>query len=207
MKVVGVLICLIGLMASCQEDQMGPDVAVEAEVGNMREIFHWLTIYKNNHKQAWPQQNGQAFLLELWNSEVVEKSEKNARRYFSAAEPFSEYLMIMGMNFPAQTCVEYLNGLDGEFGFVINYASFDSQEDAEVLERLQTDPASVTIMANATFAHLGVIYYMTGDGTVKELSIDELLAAGQLNQYDLDSGIVPVGRNSPVVELRTVTTN
>ncbi len=48
---------------------------------------------------------------------------------------------------------------------------------------------------------------MTGDGAVHKLNIKQLTEQGKLNEYDLNSGIVPVGRNSPVIELRTVTTN
>jgi len=204
MKVVLFLLAMIGMMGSCQE---GPDVPVEAEVGNMREVYNWLTIYKNNHKQSWPEPTGQAFLLELWRDGTIEKNEKNARRFFSAAEPYQDFLIRMGADFTAQTSVEYLNQLTDEFAFNLNYAAFDPQEDADVLQQLHDAPATVTILANATFAHQDVIYFMTGDGAVHKLNIKQLTEQGKLNEYDLNSGIVPVGRNSPVIELRTVTTN
>ena len=73
--------------------------------------------------------------------------------------------------------------------------------------RLKTAPGSVTIMANASFAHRNAIVYMTADGETKVLNIQELLDEGVITEDDILMGEVPVGASSPIEELRTVTNN
>lgn len=204
-----VCLLLIGLVPSACQDEadMELSVVVDAEIGNMREMYNWMTMYKNQHQKAWPQQTGQGFLLELWQSGVMEHNEKNARRFFSAAETYAEWMEINGCDPTAKTPVDYLSDLEGRDSFAINFAAFDPQGDPDLADWLNDAPETITIMANATFAHREWIYYMTGDGDVFKLSIQDLINRGLLTEEDWMLGEVPVGKDSPIEELRTVTTN
>ncbi len=166
-------------------------------------MYLWLTVHKAWHDGNWPKEYGQRFLLGLWQDGIVEHTEKNAKRFFSAAEPFVVYSAIMGME-PGLTAADYLSD-GGNWGpDTINYAGFDPGDHPELVDLLKTDPAKVTIVANSTFAHREVLWYMTADGDIHQLRIEELLASGQLSQDDLVSGLVPLGPESSIPELRSV---
>jgi hypothetical protein len=179
-------------------------VSVNREVANMRELNTWFTMYKNNHNQMLPQQTGQRFLLELWRAEIMEHTDKNARRFFSAYEPYAEYARKVGID-PAEVSIQtYLADWDGMGARYTNYAAFDPQGNPELLDLLKTAPEAVTVIANSTFAHEELVHYMTADGQVHSLNYKDLLKSGVLTVDDIYSGIVPVGADSPIAELRTV---
>ncbi len=204
MVVIGIIGVLAAFLIPNIQDAMA-NATVAAEQGNMREVNNWLTMYKNNNKQAWPMESGQKFVLKLWKSGVCERSEKNAKRFFSAGENYAEYMAIMGFSADEIDVVEYLSDWDAVEPGYINYAAFDPQGDPSLRRKLKTAPGSVTILANATFAHRNAIVYMTADGEVRTLNIQELLDEGVITEDDVTSGIVPVGASSPIEELRTVT--
>ncbi|NQU48096.1 MAG: hypothetical protein HQ519_05570 [Planctomycetes bacterium] len=185
----------------------GHNGAVSAEAANMRELNTWFTMYKNSHNQMLPQETGQKFLLELWRAEIMEHTDKNARRFFSAYEPYVEYARISGLD-PAQISIQaYLSDWERIGTMYTNYAVFDPQDDAELWNQLKTAPESVTILANSTFAHEDLIHYMTADGEVHSLNYRDLLDDGTISADDFQAGMVPVGAGSPIEALRTVSNN
>lgn len=204
MRIVVVLFVLWALFAVL-DLSLPRSPALPPESANMREMFNWITMYKNNHNQSLPGQSGQKFLLEIWRSGVIERDHKNARRFFSVAEPYPKYLATLGIAVDHDTAAEYLSDWQAIEPGYINYAGFDPQGQEHLWEQLRSRPESVTIMANATFAHRNSICYMTGDGEVHELSLSQLLDKGVLTEKDLEVGEVPVGKSSPIEALRTVT--
>ena len=178
MVVIGIIGVLAAFLIPNIQDAMS-NATVAAEQGNMREVYNWMTMYKNNNKQAWPTESGQKFLLKLWKSGTIERSEKNAKRFFSAGENYTEYLATMGLSPDDMDVTEYLTDWDAIGPAYINYAAFDPQGDPSLRRKLKTSPGSVTILANATFAHRNAIVYMMGT--------------------------IPVGLGSPIEELQTVT--
>ena len=179
--------------------------SVTSEKANMRELYTWLQMYKNSNNQSWPTGTGQKFILQLWKDGTVERSDKNAKRFFSAGENSTEYLATLGMDPNEMSVLEYLTDWDSIQPGHINYAAFDPQGDPTLRRKLNNAPSTVTIVANATFAHRNSIVYMTADGEVHELNIQNLLDEGVLTQEDIDAGYVPVGQGSPILELQTVT--
>lgn len=204
MVVIGIIGVLAAFLIPNIQDAMA-QASVTAEEANMREMNTWMTMYKNSNNQAWPTESGQKFLLSVWKTGVCERSEKNAKRFFSAGENYTEYMAIMGYSPDDINVIEYLSDWDAIEPGYINYAGFDPQGDPAMRRRLKTAPGSVTIMANASFAHRNAIVYMTADGETKVLNIQELLDEGVLTEDDILSGVVPVGASSPIEELRTVT--
>ncbi len=177
---VGFLIVILFMVALAIVSLLLPEPSQpKNEAGNLRQQYLWFLMYRNSHQQQWPPQNGQDFLIELWWDGVMEHEEKHARRFFSVAEPYEEHLAVMGM--------------------VAEKPIGDS-----LRQRLREYPESVTIVANATFAHRDRIFYMTGDGEVHSLLLDDLIANGSLTIDDVMMGIVPVGKSSPIEALRTV---
>lgn len=204
MVVIGIIGVLAAFLIPNIQDAMS-NATVAAEQGNMREVYNWLTMYKNDNKQAWPTESGQKFILKLWKSGTCERSEKNAKRFFSAGENYTEYMATMGLSPDDMDVVEYLTDWDSVGPQYINYAAFDPQGDPSLRRKLKTNPGSVTILANATFAHRNAIVYMTADGEVRTLNIQELIDEGIITEEDKELGTVPVGLGSPIEELRTVT--
>lgn len=204
MVVIGIIGVLATFLLPAVGEALG-NTTVAAEKANMRELFTWFQLYKNNNNQSWPTASGQKFILTLWKDGTVERSEKNARRFFSAGEKADEYMAMMGMDPEEMTPIEYLSDWDSIGPEYINYAGFDPQGDPQWRRKLKTNPSQVTIVANATFVHRNAIVYMTGDGEVHTLNIQNLLDEGVLTQEDIDGGIVPVGLGSPIPELQTVT--
>lgn len=204
MVVIGIIGLLAAFLVPNIMQAMG-QATVTAEQANMRELYNWLTMYKNNNNQSWPTTTGQKFILQLWKDGTVERSEKNAKRFFSAGENSTEYLAALGFDPEETDVLEYLTAWDSMGPGSINYAGFDPQGDRTLRRKLNSAPGSVTIVANATFAHRNAIVYMTADGEVHTLNIQELLDEGVLTQDDIDLGQVPVGMGSPIPELQTVT--
>lgn len=204
MVVIGIIGLLSAFLVPNIMDAMAR-ASVTAEKANMNELYRWLTMYKDSNNQSWPTATGQKFILQIWKDGTVERSEKNAKRFFSAGENSTEYLATLGVDPNEISVIDYLTDWDGMVPGSINYAAFDPQGDNTLRRKLRTAPGSVTIVANATFAHRNAIVYMTADGEVHELNIQNLLDEGVLTQEDVDLGIVPVGMGSPIPELQTVT--
>jgi prepilin-type N-terminal cleavage/methylation domain-containing protein len=204
MVVIGIIGLLAAFLVPNIMQAMG-QATVTAEQANMRELYTWLTMYKTNHDNGWPTATGQKFILQLWKDGTVERSEKNAKRFFSAGENSTEYLASLGFDPEETSVIDYLTDWDSLAPGAINYAGFDPQGDRTLRRKLNNAPGSVTIIANATFAHRNAIVYMTADGEIHTLNIQELLDEGVLTQEDIDMGIVPVGASSPLPELQTVT--
>jgi prepilin-type N-terminal cleavage/methylation domain-containing protein len=205
-----VVIGIIGLLASFLipniVDAMGR-ASISAEQGNMREMQTWLQLYRNAHNQSLPTESGQKFILKLWKDGTIERSEKNAKRFFSAGENYTEYMAAQGLDPDEISVIDYLSDWDAIEPGYINYAAFDPQGDRSLRRQLKTAPASITILANATFAHRNAIIYMTADGDIHELNIQELIDEGILTEEDVKFGEIPVGASSPIEQLRTVTNN
>lgn len=204
MVVIGIIGVLAAFLIPNIQDAMS-NASVAAEQGNMREVYNWMAIYKNNNKQSWPTESGQKFLLQLWKKGTCERSEKNAKRFFSAAENYGDHMANRGLSPDDMDVIDYLSDWDAIGPGYINYAAFDPQGEPTLRRKLKTAPGSVTILANATFSHRNAIVYMTADGEVRSLNIQELLDEGILTEEDIASGIVPVGMSSPIEELKTVT--
>jgi hypothetical protein len=206
----GFLLAMVLLPVSCGRCSLQSSVQAQIEQtakmeqANMREIFIYLLLYRNTHQQAFPKESGQKFILELWRSKVMPNTENNARLYFSAAEPYAEYLNTIGQDPAEQTIAAYLSQWNEIYPGWINYAAFDPHGDASLREKLQNDPASVTVLANATFAYRNRIYYMTGDGAIGVLNVEQLIKDGLLTQEEFELGIVPVGPRSKIKQLQTV---
>jgi prepilin-type N-terminal cleavage/methylation domain-containing protein len=204
MVVIGIIGVLAAFLIPNIQDALS-QASVTAEKANMREVYTWLTMYKNSNNQSWPTESGQKFIMKLWKSGLCERSEKNAKRFFSAGESHTEYLAILGLAPEEIDVLEYLSDWDAIEPGYINYAGFDPQGDPSLRRKLKTASGQVTILANATFAHRNDIVYMTADGEPHSLNIQELLDEGVLTQDDIDSGMVPVGLSSPIEALQTVT--
>lgn len=204
MVVIGIIGLLAAFLVPNIMDAMG-QASVTAEKANMRELATWMQMYKNSNNQSWPTGTGQKFILQLWKDGTVERSEKNAKRFFSAGENSTEYLATLGMDPNETNVIEYLSDWDSIVPGHINYAAFDPQGDRSMRRKLNNAPSTITIVANATFAHRNSIVYMTADGEVHELNIQNLLDEGVITQEDIDAGYVPVGAGSPIPELQTVT--
>lgn len=173
-----------------------------AEHANLRELYSWFQMYRNSHAQQWPASSGQQFVLALWRERSPAQRSAAVRRFFSAEQPFAAFLASQGRSSEIDP-VHYLDhAMPGELW--INYAGFDSDQDPALRAKLRTHPEQVTIVAHATFSSSAVICAMTADGAIHELVIAELLDQGLLTQQQIDSGVVPVGRDSPIPLLRTV---
>ncbi len=204
-----VVISIIGLLAAFLVPNIMDAMArakVTAEQGNMRELYQWLTVYKSSNNHAWPRESGQRFILRLWKDSTMERSEKNAKRFFSAGEPFSTYAAIQGVD-PDMDVLEYLTDWDAIGADHINYAAFDPEGDPNLRRMLNNAPSKVTIIANSTFAHRNSIVYITADGEPHELNIQNLIDDGILTEDDVKNGLIPVGAGSPIEQLRSVSTN
>jgi prepilin-type N-terminal cleavage/methylation domain-containing protein len=206
MVVIGIIGLLTSFLIPNIVDAMAR-ASIAAEKGNMQEMQTWMQLYRNSHNQSLPTESGQKFILKLWKDGTIERSEKNAKRFFSAGENYTEYMASEGFDPGEISVVEYLTDWDSIGPGYINYAAFDPQGDRTLRRKLKTAPSTVTILANATFAHRNAIVYMTADGDIRELNIQNLIDEGILTKEDVDSGVVPVGAGSPIEQLRTVTNN
>ena len=202
------LLTLVGTLVFVDSRQSVHEAIAEstvaAEKAQMRQHYVHFMMHLNANDQRWPRGNGQAFLLELWWEGTVRRTQEEAERFFSASENATEYLALLGLDPHEQSVVEYLSDRSSLMPGMINYAALDTRHDPSLRARMMTHPHEVTILANATFAHRNAIVYMTADGAVHALQIDQLLEQGLLHQDDIDAGIVPVGPSSPIPQLRTV---
>ena len=78
MVVIGIIGLLAAFLVPNIMQAMG-QATVTAEQANMRELYTWLTMYKTNNDNGWPTATGQKFILQLWKSGTVERSEMRMR--------------------------------------------------------------------------------------------------------------------------------
>jgi len=201
MVVIGIIGLLSAFLLPTVVESLG-SATVAADEANMRELHRWLVMYQTANNGNLPTESGQKFILKLWKDSTIERSAKNAKRFFSAGEGYDSYTGLSPDEFPVE---DYLTDWDSIGPGYINYAAFDPQGDRSLRRKLKTNASKVTIVANATFAHRNDIVYMTADGEVHRLNVQNLLDDGILTQDDVESGIVPVGQGSPIEQLRTVT--
>ena len=168
---------------------------------NMRELYRMLTSYKAANSGRWPRYEGQRFILAMWKEGEIERSEKNAKRFFCPNLQFEELVPPE----EAEDVLEYLTeGWDRIGPQFTSYAGFFTNGDRSLWTKLKNTPSQVTILSDAQISHGNDIVYMTGDGEVHRLKVQELLDAGFLTEQDVEEGYLPLGPDSPIEELRTV---
>ena len=203
-----IVIMIIGILSSflvVMVPEMLDNANMTASEQNMKRIYSGLMLYQSNHNGQWPKDSGQKFFLRPWKDGMFEKTESNAKMFFSPSESFEDVLRFNDMEEEDITIVEYLNDWDAIGPGYTSYAGFDAGGDREVFRQLKRNPGSTTIVSDAHMVHRFAMIYMTGDGVSHRMLLADLL-----DDYgiDIEAGDdVIVGAGCEVEEFQTVSNN
>ena len=203
-----IVIMIIGILSTflvVQVPEMLDNANLTASEQNMKRMFMGLNTWRQNHSGQWPKESGQKFFLRPWKDGMVEKTESNAKMFFSPAESFEDVLVFNGMEDEDIGVVEYLNDWDAIGPGYTSYAGFDSGGDRDIFRQLKRNPGLTTIVSDAHMVHRFAMIYMTGDGVAHRM-----LKADMEDDYglDFDAGDdVEVGPGCEIEEFQTVSNN
>ena len=171
---------------------------------NMSNIFMHLQAYQGDHNSSWPPNSGQRFFLRPWKDGMIEKTEKEAKIYFSPKWTFEDCMVDQGYEDGDITIVEYLDDWEAIGEAYTSYAGFNTSGDRELRRRLKTHPGSTTIVSDARWIHQSAFIYLTADGTTHRLLKADALDITGMTDDELYELFEP-GPGCEVEELQTVT--
>ena len=183
-----VVILIIGILSTALAVNVPKwldNAKMTASEANMKKMYMYLLEYQQNHNGNWPGSSGQRFFLRPWKEGQVEKVEQNAQVFFSPAWPFEQCALDMGFEEDEIDVVDYLNDWDSIGPGYTSYAGFSSEGDRESRRRLQSNPGSTAILADARMWHRTAWLYMTADGASHRLNKAEALDRTGMAEEDL----------------------
>ena len=196
-----VVIMIIGILSTSLV-VMVPEFIDRAQMAasekNMRDVYAGMLMYQEDHNGSWPRDDGQRFFLRLWKDRYLDRTEKNAQKFFSPRDGFNNYI-------PEGVSVEeYLDDWDNIGPSTTSYAGFNSGGDRLLRRKLVKDPGNTVIMSDAYLVHRNSIVYMTADGATHRLLIADLAERVGMDIDELlEMGLEP-GPGCIAEELRTV---
>ncbi|KAA3607756.1 MAG: type II secretion system protein [Planctomycetota bacterium] len=198
-----VVIMIIGILSTFLVTNV-PDFLDRANMTasekNMQEVYAHMLSYRSDHSNSFPKDGGCKFLLRVWKDGYMEKTEKNAKRFFSPKMPYGEWVDPEVTE--SMDIVEYLSQDWDTIGpGYISYAGFDTGGDRDIRRQLNKNPGKTTIMADAEIFHRTAIIYLTGDGATHRLMRSEI---EDRTGMDLDVDEPTIGPGSELEELATV---
>ncbi|GEM_PF-854215 len=197
-----VVILIIGILSGSfvvMMPEMVDKAKMTANEQNMTRLYQTFLSYQQDHSGSWPRDNGQRFFLRLWKDRVVDRTEKNAKLFFSPAEDVGLYVM------DGQTTEDYLDDWDGIGPGSTSYAGFNDFGERAARRKLRSDPGHTTIVSDAMRFHRTAMIYLTADGSTHRLLFPELAEKeGLILDEILMEGAVVAGPDSLAPELRTV---
>ncbi|MCP4093173.1 MAG: prepilin-type N-terminal cleavage/methylation domain-containing protein [Planctomycetes bacterium] len=200
-----IVIMIIGILSSflvVMVPEMLDNANLTASEQNMKRMYMGLTTWRQNHNGQWPRDKGIKFFLRPWKDGMVEKTESNAKMYFSPAESFEAVMVYQEMGEEDIDVVDYLNDWDSIGPGYTSYAGFNPQGDREVFRQLAKNPGLTTIISDAHMIHRFAMIYLTGDGVPHRM-----LKADMEDEYGLafdDGDDVIVGAGCEIEEFQTV---
>jgi prepilin-type N-terminal cleavage/methylation domain-containing protein len=201
-----IVIMIIGILSTflvVQVPEMLDNANMTASEQNMKRMYMGLNTWRQNHSGQWPKDSGQKFFLRPWKDGMIEKTESNAKMFFSPSESFEDVIYLQGLEDSGIEIVEYLDDWDSIGPGYTSYAGFNPSGDRELFRRLKRNPGLTTIISDAHMIHRFAMIYLTGDG-----NFHRMLKADMEEEYglDFDAGDdVMVGPGCEVEEFQTVT--
>ncbi len=197
-----VVIMIIGILSTSLV-VMVPEFIDRAQMTasekNMRDIYAAMLMYQEDHNGSWPRDDGQRFFLRLWKDRYLDRTEKNAQKFFSPRDSFNNYI-------PEGVSVEeYLDDWDNIGPGSTSYAGFNTGGDRLLRRKLVKNPGNTVILSDAYLVHRNAVVYMTADGATHRLLMADLAErVGMELDELLEMGIEP-GPGCIAEELRMVT--
>lgn len=200
-----VVILIIGILSSflvVNVPQWLDRANMTASESNMRELYQHFISYQEDHNGSYPKDNGCKFLLRLWKDGYLEKTEKNAKRFFSPKMAYDEWVETDVSE--TTSIVEYLNDWENISQGYLSYAGFDTGGDRDIRRQLSKNPGKTAIISDAMMFHRTAILYLTADGEKHRLMRSDIEDRTGLN---LDEEEPVIGPGSELTELTTVSVN
>jgi len=197
-----VVIMIIGILSTSLV-VMVPEFIDRAQMTasekNMRDIYAAMLMYQEDHNGSWPRDDGQRFFLRLWKDRYLDRTEKNAQKFFSPRDSFNNYV-------PEGVSVEeYLDDWDNIGPGSTSYAGFNTGGDRLLRRKLVKNPGNTVILSDAYLVHRNAVVYMTADGATHRLLMADLAERVGMDLDELlEMGIEP-GPGCIAEELRMVT--
>ncbi|MFT7517146.1 MAG: prepilin-type N-terminal cleavage/methylation domain-containing protein [Myxococcota bacterium] len=168
---------------------------------NMSRIYATLLDYQGNHDGAWPRDQGQKFFLRPWKDGMVEKTEQQAKMYFSPSESFNDIMLYSGIEDEDLTMSEYLSDWEAIGPGYTSYAGFTTAGDRDLFRRLRKNPGSTAIVSDAHMIHRTALLYLTADGATHRLNRSEI---EEVTGIDLELDDIEPGPGCEMTVLQTV---